>query len=715
MLSTHFALPLKEPVMVFGLLLLLMLVSQLVFQKMRLPGLIGLILSGVAIGPHGLNIIDRDSSIVLFGTIGLLYIMFLAGLDLDLNDFKRRRNKSLVFGMLTFLFPLGIGMVVCHYLLGYNFLASLLISSMFSTHTLVAYPIITRLGISKNESVTITVGGTIITDTLVLLILAVITSAQKGELSPAFFLQMFISLVAFALVVFIGFPIIGRWFFKNNEGDKTLPYVFVLLLVFAAGTLSILSGLEPIIGAFMAGLAINRLIPHNSPLMNKIEFAGNAVFIPIFLISVGMIVDLRVLFNGFGALMIAFVLSMVALIGKWAAAYGTQKIYNYSITQRNLIFGLSSTHAAATLAVILIGFQSKLIDIDVLNGTIILILVTCLTGTYVTDKAGRKLVLEKHEEISEINFAPQRILIPIANPATVERLMDLAVIIKDPKSSDPLFPLSVVKDDEEARHKVINSKKMLEKAIAASAANETTVQVLTRVDASIVSGITRAVKEMTISVLIMGWGGAVKSAERVFGSIFSNIIDSTWQTIVLCSIKQPLNTITKLIVLVPQNAEYEIGFTAWCRLVFRMSSQINAPIEFQCSSVTGTYIQALANQIKATARIVYKPQDSAADLGSNQPYMGKNDLLVVVSAHPGTISHRPYMETLPGILNRTFIHKSFLLLIPEQSPLGQGSGVIPASDLHIAQIQHNIEKISRLKKSFADVLLNLFRKLTNTP
>jgi Kef-type K+ transport system membrane component KefB len=715
MLSTHFDMPFKEPVLVFGLLLLLMLVSQMVFQKLRLPGLIGLILSGVVIGPHGLNLIDRDNSIVLFGTIGLLYIMFLAGLDLDLNDFKKKRNKSIVFGLLTFLFPLGIGMVVCHYLLGYDFLASLLISSMFSTHTLVAYPIVTRLGISKNESVTITVGGTIITDTLVLLILAVITSAQKGDLNTSFFLRMLISLTGFVIIVFGVFPFIGRWFFKNNEGDKTLPYVFVLLLVFAAGFLSILSGLEPIIGAFMAGLAINRLIPHNSPLMNRIEFVGNAVFIPIFLISVGMIVDLKVLFNGFGALMIAMVLSLVALVGKWAAAYSTQKIYKYSVTQRKLIFGLSSTHAAATLAVILIGFQSKLIDVDVLNGTIILILITCLTGTYVTDKAGRKLVLEKHEEIPELNFAPQRILIPIANPATVERLMDLAVTIKDAKSPDPLFPLSVVKDDEEARDKVISSKKMLEKAIASSAANETTVQILTRVDASIVSGITRAVKEMTISILIMGWGGAFKSAERVFGSIFANIIDSTWQTILLCSIKQPLNTISRLLVLVPQNAEYEIGFTTWCKLVFKMANQINAPIEFHCSMVTSSYIQALANQLKTSGKIVFVAVDDAPDLSNTKISMGKNDLLVVVSAHSGTISHRPFMEAVPGILNKSYILKNFLLLIPEQSPLSAGSGVIPASDLHIAQIQNNIEKISRLRKSFFDVLKNFYHKLTNTP
>jgi Kef-type K+ transport system membrane component KefB len=712
MLNSHFDIPLHEPVLIFGLLLLLILVSQLVFQKIKLPGLIGLILSGVLVGPHGMNIISRDNSIVLFGTIGLLYIMFLAGLDLDMNEFKKKRNKSIIFGFFTFAIPLSAGMVVCHYLLGYNFLASLLISSMFSTHTLVAYPIITRLGISKNESVTITVGGTIITDTLVLLILAVITSAQQGELTATFWIRMAISLTLFILIVFLIFPWLGRWFFKNMEGDKILPYIFILLLVFGAGGLSILAGLEPIIGAFMAGLAINRLIPHNSQLMNRIEFVGNSLFIPIFLISVGMIVDLRVLFNGFGALLIAFILSFVALAGKWTAAYATQKIFKYSVTQRKLIFGLSSTHAAATLAVILIGFQSKLIDIDVLNGTIILILITCLVGSYVTDKAGRKLVLEKHDEIKQITFTPERILIPISNPATIERLMDLAVSIKDTASQDPLFPLSIVKDDDEARQKVIASKLMLEKAISSSSLYDTTVQVITRVDASIVSGITRTVKEMTISILVMGWGGAVKSAERVFGSIFANIIDSTWQTILLCSIKQPLNTISKIIVLVPQNAEYEQGFITWCKLVFRVAKQNNTSVLFRCAKTTAVYIKSLANQLNIQMSTGFQESEDATNLQSSEITIGKNDLLWIISAHSGTISHTTHMDTLPGLLNKSYTNKNFILLFPEQSQTITGSGVIPASDLHIAEIQNKIEKIARIKNIFTSFYKSWFSNQT---
>jgi Kef-type K+ transport system membrane component KefB len=328
--------------------------SPILLRKLNIPGIIGLIIAGVVIGPYGLNILEKNSAIDLFSTIGLLYIMFIAGLELDMNEFKSNRNKSLLFGFFTFIIPLGIGFPVCFYLLGYDFNASFLTASMFATHTLVAYPIVSKLGVSKNQAVAITVGGTILTDTAVLIILAVIMGNSQGNLNSEFWIRLGVSLAIFSAIMFLIIPRIAKWFFRKLESEKHSHYIFVLSMVFLAAFLAEVAGVEPIIGAFVAGLALNKLIPHSSALMNRIEFIGNSLFIPFFLISVGMLVDISVILSGPTALIVAGTLSVVALFGKWFAALFTQLIFKYSKAQRQLIFGLSSAHAAATLAVIVI-------------------------------------------------------------------------------------------------------------------------------------------------------------------------------------------------------------------------------------------------------------------------------------------------------------------------------------------------------------------------
>src|SRR5690554_6155630 len=384
-LMHEFELPLQNPVPIFSLILFIILLSPILLRKLNIPGIIGLIISGVIIGPHGLGILEQNSAIDLFSTIGLLYIMFIAGLELDLNDFNSNRNKSLLFGFFTFIIPLGIGFPVCYYFLGYDFNASFLTASMFATHTLVAYPIVSKLGISKNQAVAITVGGTILTDTGVLIILAVIMGNSEGNLNQEFWIRLGISLTVFSAIMFLVIPKIAKWFFRVLESEKHSHYIFVLSIVFFAAFLAEAAGVEAIIGAFVAGLALNKLIPHSSALMNRIEFIGNSLFIPFFLISVGMLVDISVILSGPAALIIAGTLTVAALLGKWLAAWFTQLIFKYSKAQRQLIFGLSGAHAAATLAVILVGYRAGIIDENILNGTIILILITCIVASFATE------------------------------------------------------------------------------------------------------------------------------------------------------------------------------------------------------------------------------------------------------------------------------------------------------------------------------------------
>ena len=400
----QFILPLSNPVLIFALILFIILLAPILMGKIKIPGIVGFIIAGVIVGPYGLNLLKKNSAIELFSTIGLLYIMFIAGIELDMAEFKKKKHKSLVFGFLTFSIPILIGFPVCYYLLDYTLITSLLTSSMFATHTLVAYPIVSRYGISKNEAVAVSVGGTILTDTAVLILLPVIMGAKNDGLSIEFWLQLMASLTAFFLIMFLFIPPIAKWFFARKS-EKTSHYVFVLLIVFLSAFLAQLAGVEPIIGAFVAGLALNRSVQQSPVLMNKIDFVGKAIFIPFFLISVGMLVDLRVLFRGAEAIIVAASLTIVAIAGKWLAAFFTQKIFNYSAAQRDLVFGLSNAHAAATLAIILVGYKAQIIDDNILNGTIILILITSVAASFATERASRKIV--QAEEKANVNLMPE--------------------------------------------------------------------------------------------------------------------------------------------------------------------------------------------------------------------------------------------------------------------------------------------------------------------
>ena len=400
-LLSEFQFPLTNPVLVFSLMLFIILLSPILLRRIRIPGIIGLILSGIIIGPKGLGIIGENTLaaegwIKLFSTIGLLYIMFMAGLELDLNQFRRYYKKSVVFGLFTFFIPILLGYPLCYYGLHLSPLASLLTSSMFATHTLVAYPIISKFGLSKHSSVAITVGGTILTDTAVLIILAIISSASKGQLDVTFWVRLLTSLAFFSIIMFIVVPRITRWFLKKLDSEKSSQYIFVLSVVFFSAFLAEVAGVEHIIGAFVAGLVLNRFIPHNSVLMNRIDFIGNSLFIPSFLIFVGMVVDYRALFQGSWPLIIAAVLTSFAIFSKWLAALATQLLFKMSKVERKVIFGLSTSHAAATLAIIMVGYQDNILSINIVNGTILLILFTCMTASFVTEHAGKELLIQMH-------------------------------------------------------------------------------------------------------------------------------------------------------------------------------------------------------------------------------------------------------------------------------------------------------------------------------
>ncbi len=663
----EFKLPLDNPVLIFSLILLIILLAPILLKKIKIPGIIGLIISGIIIGPEGLNILEKSLFVDVFSTIGLLYIMFIAGLELDMNEFKANRNKSFLFGFFTFIIPLGIGFPVCYYFLGYDMNASFLTASMFATHTLVTYPIVSKLGISKNQAVAITVGGTILTDTAVLIILAVIMGSHDGGLTQEFWVRLGISLTIFTIIMFYIIPKIAKWFFRKLESEQHSHYIFVLSVVFFAAFLAEISGVEAIIGAFIAGLALNRLIPHSSVLMNRIEFIGNSLFIPFFLISVGMLVDISVILSGPTALIVAGTLSIVALLSKWFAAFFTQIVFKYSKLQRQLIFGLSSAHAAATLAVILVGYKAGILDENILNGTIILILITCIVASFATESAAKKTVLnlaDNTEESMPFNSHSERIMIPIANTLNMPKILDFAVYIRDKKSENPITILTVVPNDVEAERNITKSKQSLENTIKDLAASETKAEVIATIDYNISSGISRTAREISADIIILGWPQKTGFFDKLMGDKMESILDNTEKTLFISDLEIPLINHTRIFAVAPPRVENEEGFISWMLKLSNLANELSIPFHMNCHKETQDAIIKLSKKNKSIPAIVFSEFNDWDDFFVLSKHINDTDLFVLVSARKGNVSYLNQLEKLPQKLEKHFPLVSKIIVYP---------------------------------------------------
>jgi len=699
----EFSLPLNNPVLVFSLILLIILLSPILLKRLKIPGIIGLIISGVFIGPHGFNIIEKNSAVDLFSTIGLLYIMFIAGLDLNIGQFKINKYKSLAFGLFTFAFPLSIGFILCYYVLGYGFDASLLTASMFATHTLVAYPIVSKLGVTKNEAVAITVGGTILTDTAVLMILAIIIGNAEGNLNQEFFIRLGILFTIFLFIMFFLIPKVARWFFQKLESEKHAHYIFVLAVMFFAAFLAEMCGLEPIIGAFVAGLALNPLIPRSSALMNRIEFSGNALFIPFFLISVGMIVDVSVVFQGWMAAIVAAVLTIGALFGKWLAAFATQVIFKFSKTQRQLIFGLSSSHAAATLAVILVGFRAGILDENILNGTIILILFTCIVASFATERAAKKILVQEDDSANPIQHkklsGSEHILLPISNLSGMNKLLDFAFLIKNKKSVNPVTVLSVVPNDEMAEVNIMSTREKLEEYVKLGAASETPVNAIATIDYNSVSGISRISREIIADILILGWPGKSGLIDKIAGEKITSIISNVDRNIFVCSIDKMLVSQKRIILITPPFAEKESGFSLWAAKIFRLASELSIPVVHFGEKEVDSALTQKVKQKQYNVRKEFHHFEDWDDFLILSRQITEDDLLVIVSARKNSVSYHSYQDNLMNKTEKYFSRNNRIVIYPQQldsyrdkyedlsgSPLTKGIQVIESLGKGIGKI-----------------------------
>lgn len=657
--------PITDPTWIFFWVLCIILFAPLLFHKLRLPHIIGMILAGLLIGPNGLNILERDDSFELFGKVGLYYIMFLASLEINMQEMKVYKGGVLTLGLLAFAVPISLGMFTNMVILDYPLVTSVLLASMYASYTLISYPIVARYGLSRLRSVNFVVGGTVITDTLTLFVLAVVGGLFSGESDGWFFVLLLLKLIALTAVIIFVFPRVARSFFRRYN-DGTIQYIFVMALLFLGAGMMELVGMEGILGAFITGLVLNRLIPHSSPLMRHIDFIGNAIFIPYFLIGVGMIINVKVLFTGGSALLVMVAMVVTALTGKWLASWITGKAFGVSRDERHLMFGLSSSQAAATLAAALVGHNiimadgTPLLNDDVLNGTILLILVSCVVSSITTDRASRRIIVSGKVHDKPVNTS-KKTLLALGNPNMVDKLMDLALLLRKENTTIPLSAVTVVLDEDEEM--MNRATKVLDSAAQIAASVNVPLLIKRRLTTNLSNGIIHEMKENDYRELIVGFHQKETANDSFLGGVLPELLRDLYCQIIMARITMPLNTIRRIHITFPAKAEFEAGFNNWVEETVRMAEGLACKVSYHGHPDTMSLIE---KYIKSHGSIdaEFYATDGGNDLKRLSKIIKRDHLLVVVSARKGSISFRPSLDHVFTQLQRDYQETSVLLIYP---------------------------------------------------
>lgn len=663
----------NNPVLIFFIVLVIILFAPVLLNRLKVPHIIGMIVAGIAVGPYGFNVLARDTSFEIFGQVGLLYLMFLAGIEIDMYHLKLNLKRGLVFGLLTFLIPMVLGTVASVWLLDMDLVTSVLLASMYASHTLISYPVVARFGITKSPAVLIAIVGTIIAVIGALLVLAAAVNIHKtGEFSISDLLRLFVELLIYCLVIMYVYPRVTRWFFKNFS-DRVTQYVYIMAMVFLASWFAQIIELEAVLGAFFAGLVLNRYVPNASPLMGRIEFVGNAIFIPYFLIGVGMMINVKVIAN-LETIIVAVNMIAVAIASKWIASWITQKIYRMGGDDRKIMFGLTTAHTAVALAVVTIGYNMvmpdghRMMDETILNGTVLMILVTCALAPIVTSSAATKIKIKLLEETAEEKTPRKQkvtnTLIPVANPITTQSLVELALFIRNQSGRNSIYALHV-RNDNSAGSRAVgrNSLDLAEQAAASVDARLTTIE---RYDMNTVAGVLNTIEERDITEVILGMHRKATVIDSFFGSKIDQLLKSTNRMMIISRCFIPLNTVMRIVVSVPPKAQYETGFRRWVMCIGNLGRQIGCRVIFCCHPEVKPLIRGVLHKEKYTIRDEYRDVEEWDDFLLLANRILEDDLFVVVSARRTSLSFNPDMDSMPGFLQKYFSRNNLIVLYPEQ-------------------------------------------------
>jgi Kef-type K+ transport system membrane component KefB len=664
--------PITDPTLIFLIVLLIILMAPIIMGKLRIPHIIGMVLAGVLVGQYGLNLLDRDASFELFGRVGLYYIMFLAALEMDMEGLKKNKYRTLVFGLLTFCVPFGLTFIMSISLLHYTPAASMLLACIMSSNTLIAYPIVIRYGLQRKPSVTLSVGSTMISLLLALVLLATIVAAHGGASGMGFWLWFVVKFALYCTAMIMFLPRLTRWFLRRYS-DAVMQFVFIMAALFLGAWLAGLVGLEGIFGAFFTGLILNRYVPHVSPLMNRIEFTGNALFIPYFLIGVGMLINVRLLFQGGGIIWVVFCIVLFGTVGKAIAAYISAFTFRLPLSSGHMMFALTSAHAAGAIAIAMVGMRlqmpdgSRLVSAGMLNGVVIMILFTCIISSIATEWSARRIVL-RDKEFSPENTTEddEKILIPVKYPEYANELIAMAIMMRNPKLHRGLVALNVVYDDQNMRRNQEQGARLLEQVAHFAAGSDVMTQTQVRVAANIANGIKHAFKEFQASEIIIGMHTHESVSPRFWGQFHQSLFNGLSRQIIMARLHQPLATLRRIQVAVPSRAQYEPGFYRWLERLARLTKNLECRIQFHGRTDTLQMINEYLHNRHAEVRAEYISMEHWNEMPRLASTIADDHLFVVVTARHGTVSYKNALDKLPQELTQYFSGKNLMIIFPDQ-------------------------------------------------
>jgi Kef-type K+ transport system membrane component KefB/nucleotide-binding universal stress UspA family protein len=570
---------LQEPVAVFLAIMAVVLISPILSERVRLPGIVGIILGGMFIGPYGLNLLAAQGQIEFLATIGLVYLMFSAGMEVDLAQFNRVRKRSMVFGLLTFLIPLGMGAGLGLWL-GMGWLGAILLGSAFSSHTLIAFPILTRLGVTRNEAVAVTVGATVMTDIGAFIVLALVLGAKQGNLEAGYFLRLLVFLAIFAGLVLFGIPRLGKVFFRRFSG-RAVEFQFVLVVLLLCALVAEKIGVHEVVGAFLAGLAINATLPRHSPVIGHVLFMGESFFIPVFLLFSGMITNPLALFSDPRTLLIGLAVTAVAYISKFLAAWLTGRIFHYSRAELGIAYGLSHAQAAVTIPTLVIGLENGLFDSSLFNAAILMILFTSITSPMMVQRYARRLDNGHAEEEEMPLFG--RVLVPLANPQTQENLLSLASLLARAQGGR-LLALNVALEGASQTAGLAHQRELLGRVPEMIGDPETQVQLLPRIAQSYARGIVHTALEQQASLIVMGWRGKPSLRESLLGSVLDEVVWESHVPVLVARVPVAINAIRHVTLVLPNHSLPPDAVRRSLAVVVAISRMLNAPLSVLASS-----------------------------------------------------------------------------------------------------------------------------------
>ena len=584
---------LNKPVGFFLLVMTIILVTPLLSERVKLPGIIGIIIGGMLIGPHGFGLMEAGDRIEFLSTIGLVYLMFSAGLEVDINQFLRVRGRALVFGMITFIFPQLMGMGL-GYILKLDFLGMILLGSAFASHTLIAFPILTKLGVTRNEAIAVTTGATVLTDIGAFVVLAVVLGARTGGISAGYFIQLIISLTIFALAIVFGLPRLGKFVFKRISG-RAVEFQFVIVTLFISAFVAELIGVHEVVGAFLAGLAINATLPRHSPVTGHVLFIGESFFIPVFILYSGLITDPLTFLKSPQTIIVAIGVTIVAYVSKFIAAWITARIYKYTRSEFWTVYGLSHAQAAVTIPTLVIGLETGLFDSTLFNAAILMILLTSISSPLLVQRFAPDLkTAEADDEVLPL-FG--RILVPVADLKQSAGLVSLASLLAH-SSKGRVLAVSVASDtglDRDSNFSL--HKELLGRVPELLNDPDTEIELIPRLASSHAQGILQTAHEQNASLILMGWRGKRTLRESVLGSVLDEVIWGSDTPVMIGKLSLPLNGMKRIVFIIPPKTVPPIILRRMLETNLTLAKALNVPLEIIADKA---YLQIAETLLVAT-------------------------------------------------------------------------------------------------------------------